>query len=426
MDAPERADVNSDGGDGTAGEPGNAHGAASAFRRALDAQAAAEGPGHALVPSGPHDLTVSIERARILEALAAPQPAATQPVHAPAEPEQPTVQTVASDAETAAGARDARTRVPPWSPSIHWVKAAKHGAETGAAAAESTGLATGPDRPPHASPALPPERSPRAGSISARTPDRGGRGKPGWLWRAVGGSVALAAVAAVVFVLVDSTSTPNLVPTTLPAEPTMSGGAAVPVASTTGGKGPASPNAKASGSATASRKPSSSPSPHSTASATTKQTTATTVNGSAIPSTTGTGTVAGTSKATKAAAGPALANGQSGECLGTSSSAYSSGTAEQVTACSGSAAQTWTLTSSGQLTQDGGSYCLDDYGWESTPGSEVDLWPCNGGSNQQWTITSAGSIVGAYSSLCVTLNGQGTAVELEQCDGQSSEQWAWH
>src|SRR5258708_5528290 len=54
MDAPERADVNSDGGDGTADGPGNAHGNASAFRRALDAQAAAEGPGHALVPSGPH------------------------------------------------------------------------------------------------------------------------------------------------------------------------------------------------------------------------------------------------------------------------------------------------------------------------------------------------------------------------------------
>ncbi len=426
MDAPERADVHSGGGDGTADEPENAHGTASAFRRALDAQAAAEGPGHALVPSGPHDLTVSIERARILEALAAPQPAGTQSAYAPAEAEHSTAQSAASEAETEAGARDARTRVPPWSPTIHWVKAAKDGAENGATAAESIGIVAGPTRPPHASPAPPSGHPSRAGSASAPTPNRGGRGKPGWLWRAVGASAALAAAAAIVFVLVDSLSTPNLVTTTLPAEPTMSGAAALPASSTTGGKGPASPIAKASGSVTASRKPSSSPSPHSTVGTTTKQTTATTVNESAKPSTAGTGTVAGTLASTKAAAGPALANGQTGECLGTSSSAYSSGAVEQVAACSGSASQAWTLTPSGQLTQDGGSYCLDDYSWESTPGSKVDLWPCNGGSNQQWTITSDGSIVGAYSTLCVSLNGHGTAVELEQCDSQASEQWSWH
>jgi hypothetical protein len=427
MDAPERADVNSDEGDGTADEPGKAHGDASAFRRALDAQAAVDGPGNALVPSGPHDLTVSIERARILEALAAPQSAATQPAHAPTDAEPPTTQSAASaaaEAETAAGAREARTRVPPWSPSIHWVKSAKDGAANGATAAQPTGTAAGPARPPHTSSASPPEHPPRAGSPFAPTPDRGGRGKPGWLWRAVGASAALAAVAAIVFVLVDSASTPNLIQTTLPAEPSLSGAAALPAASTTGGTGPASPTAKASGSVTASRKPS--PSPHTTASATTKQTTATTVNETATPSAAGTGTVAGTSASTKALAGPALANGQSGECLGTSGSTYSSGTAEQVAACSGSAAQKWTLTSSGQLTQDAGTYCLDDYNWESSPGSEVDLWPCNGGSNQQWTITSAGSIVSAYSNLCVSLNGQGTAVELEHCDSQAIEQWSWH
>ena len=74
--------------------------------------------------------------------------------------------------------------------------------------------------------------------------------------------------------------------------------------------------------------------------------------------------------------------------------------------------------------QDGGSYCLDDYNWDSTPGSEVDLWPCNGGSNQQWTIESDGSIVGSYSNLCVSLS-QGTAVELERCDEQAGQQWSW-
>lgn len=429
MDAPERADVDSDGGDGTADEPGNAQGDASAFRRALDAQAAAEGPGHALVPSGPHDLTVSIERARILEALAAPQSAATQPAHAPADAEPPTTQSAASaaaEAETEAGTRDARTRVPPWSPSIQWVKSAKDGAANGATTAEPTGNAAGSGRPSHASPASSPVHSARAGSPSETAPDRGGRDKPGWLWRAVGASVALAAVAAIIFVLVDSASTPNLVQTTLPAEPSLSGVAALPAASTTGGTGSASPTAKASGSVMASRKVSSSPNPHTTASATTKQTTATTLNETATPSASGTGTLAGTSASNKAVARTALANGQSGECLGTSGSAYSSGTAEQVAACSGSAAQKWTLTSSGQLTQNGGSYCLDDYSWGSSPGSEVDLWPCNGGSNQQWTITSAGSIVSAYSNLCVSLNGQGTAVELEQCDSQASEQWSWH
>ena len=98
---------------------------------------------------------------------------------------------------------------------------------------------------------------------------------------------------------------------------------------------------------------------------------------------------------------------------------------EQVATCSGGAFQAWTLTASGQLTQDGGAYCLDDYNWESTPGSEVDLWPCNGGSNQQWTIESDGSIVGAYSKLCVSLTGRGATVELERCDGGTREHWSW-
>lgn len=423
MDAPKRADVNRAGGDGTDGtgqETEDSQGRASAFRRALDAQAEAGGAGRALVPTGPHDLTVSIDRARILESLADSPP---------------------SDAGEP-GAKDPRTRMPPWSPSVNWVDTAADGkaahtsadgdGRVAAAAASTTpmGVAAGLVRPQRGARAARLEHASQSGSRSTPSANRVEHGKSKRLWQVAVASAALVAAAAVTFVLMNGDSKPNFVPASLPTGPIMSGSAVLPSASLSADKGAASPTAKVSGSATASVKASSSANgadATSTATATEKATSSNAVNATVSPSagSSNIGTTAAGLASVNKVAGSALANASTGNCLNTSGSTYAAGDVEQADTCSGSTFQAWTLTSSGQLTQDGGSYCLDDYSWGTSPGSEVDLWPCNGGSNQQWTLRSDRSIVNAYSNLCVALISPGTVIELERCDHQSSQQWSW-
>jgi len=426
MDAPKRADVNRAGGDGTGSGTEDSQGRASAFRRALDAQVEVGGAGQALVPTGPHDLTVSIDRARILESLAE----ADSPPSDAGEP----------------GAKDPRTRMPPWSPSVHWVDAAAagkaantaaHGDGSGAAAASNTasistaliGVEAHLARPPQGAPAARPGPASRGGSRSTPSANRGEREKSRRLWQASVATAALTIAAAIAFVLMNGESKPNFVPASLPTGPIMSEPAVPPSGSLSSAKGAASPSAKVSGSATASAKASSAATgadATATAMATGKATSnAGTATVSASAGSTSTGATAAGLASANTVAGSALANASTGNCLNTSGSTYSAGDVEEAATCSGSALQAWTLTSSSQLTQDAGSYCLDDYNWGKSPGSAVDLWPCNGGSNQQWTIRSDGSIVSDYSDLCVSLSGQGTVVELERCDHQSSQHWSW-
>ena len=125
-----------------------------------------------------------------------------------------------------------------------------------------------------------------------------------------------------------------------------------------------------------------------------------------------------------------LVNSQSGTCLDTAGRNFVDGTTEDIYTCNGTPAQVWTLTTSGQLTQDGGAFCLDDNNSDNTPGARVQLWSCNGGANQQWTLQSNGSITGVSSGLCVDVNGEGTgdgtALVLWPCNGHPSEIWSSH
>jgi hypothetical protein len=129
--------------------------------------------------------------------------------------------------------------------------------------------------------------------------------------------------------------------------------------------------------------------------------------------------------------GTNLVDALSGTCLHTRGSAYTDGTIEEISACQSDPSQSWTLTSSGQLTQNNGGFCLDDFGFGKTPGTAVGLWSCNGGTNQQWTILPTGLIVSVNSGLCVDLTNRATAdstaLVLQNCDSrQTSQQWSWH
>ncbi|RKE16980.1 arabinofuranosidase catalytic domain-containing protein [Streptomyces sp. TLI_171] len=126
--------------------------------------------------------------------------------------------------------------------------------------------------------------------------------------------------------------------------------------------------------------------------------------------------------------GPLHAVG-AGKCLDVPNSSTTGGTQLQIYSCSGAANQTWTATSSGQLTVYSGSsqLCLDASNKGTANGTKAIVWPCNGQSNQQWNRNANGTVTSAQSGLCLDVSGASTAngaqVQLWACNGQSNQQW---
>jgi hypothetical protein len=118
-----------------------------------------------------------------------------------------------------------------------------------------------------------------------------------------------------------------------------------------------------------------------------------------------------------------------GKCLDDPSGTSTQGTQMQIYACNGLAAQTWTHTSSNQLTvtNNGTTDCLDANANGTTNGTKVIIWPCNSQANQQWQLNSNGTVTGVQSGLCLDVSGASTAngalVQLYACNGQSNQQW---
>ncbi|WP_055586278.1 glycoside hydrolase family 27 protein [Streptacidiphilus griseoplanus] len=119
-----------------------------------------------------------------------------------------------------------------------------------------------------------------------------------------------------------------------------------------------------------------------------------------------------------------------GKCLDVPNSTTTLGTQLQIWDCNGQANQTWTRTSSNQLTvySGGSQMCLDAYNNQTTNGTKVEIWSCNGQANQQWTVNSNGTITGTQSGLCLDVTGASTAngalAELWTCNGGSNQQWS--
>jgi hypothetical protein len=124
--------------------------------------------------------------------------------------------------------------------------------------------------------------------------------------------------------------------------------------------------------------------------------------------------------------GPIHAVG-SGKCLDVTGASQANGTAAEIWDCNGGTNQTWTQTSSNQLTVYGGTKCLDAFNNQTSPGTKVEIWDCNGGANQQWNINTNGTITGVQSGLCLDVTGastaDGAAVDLWTCNGHSNQQW---
>ena len=117
------------------------------------------------------------------------------------------------------------------------------------------------------------------------------------------------------------------------------------------------------------------------------------------------------------------------KCLDIPNSTPDPGTQLQIHGCSGQANQTWTHTSSNQLTATfgGTTLCMDAFGQGTGAGTKVVTWSCNGGGNQQWIANPNGTVTGVQSGLCLDVTGASTAdgapAELWTCNGGSNQQW---
>jgi endo-1,4-beta-xylanase len=126
--------------------------------------------------------------------------------------------------------------------------------------------------------------------------------------------------------------------------------------------------------------------------------------------------------------GPLHAVG-AGKCLDVPNSSSATGVQLQIWDCSGQPNQTWTHSTSNQLsvTSGGSQLCLDANGKGTTAGTKVITWTCNGGTNQQWQINSNGTITSVLSGLCLDVTGKGTTngslIELWTCNGGTNQQW---
>ncbi len=120
-----------------------------------------------------------------------------------------------------------------------------------------------------------------------------------------------------------------------------------------------------------------------------------------------------------------------GKCLDVPGASTTAGTQVQIWDCNGQANQTWTHSSSNQLTvySGGSQLCLDAAGNGTSPGTKVQTWNCNGQTNQQWNLNSNGTITGVQSGLCLDVTGASTAngalAELWTCNGGSNQQWTF-
>ncbi len=62
------------------------------------------------------------------------------------------------------------------------------------------------------------------------------------------------------------------------------------------------------------------------------------------------------------------------------------GTTVDLYDCNNTAAQVFIPQSNGSLYNPQSGECLDDTGWSTTPGTQLQIWDCTGHANQQWSL----------------------------------------
>ncbi|PPS73410.1 MULTISPECIES: carbohydrate-binding protein [Streptomyces] len=122
-------------------------------------------------------------------------------------------------------------------------------------------------------------------------------------------------------------------------------------------------------------------------------------------------------------AGPVV--GLAGKCLDVRDGSSADGTAVQISSCTSSAGQRWTVTPGSTVKALG--KCLDVSGNSTADGAKVQLWSCNGGANQNWQASPDGSLRNPQSGKCLDVSGanssDGILVHLWSCHGGTNQKW---
>ncbi len=117
--------------------------------------------------------------------------------------------------------------------------------------------------------------------------------------------------------------------------------------------------------------------------------------------------------------------GVAGKCLDVRDGGSADGTAVQISSCTGSARQQWTVAAGSTVKALG--KCLDVSGGGTADGTRVVLWSCNGGTNQNWQAYPDGSLRNPQSGKCLDVSGanssDGTLVHLWTCHGGANQKW---
>ncbi|HWG26325.1 ricin-type beta-trefoil lectin domain protein [Actinospica sp.] len=125
-------------------------------------------------------------------------------------------------------------------------------------------------------------------------------------------------------------------------------------------------------------------------------------------------------------AGSTIVGASSGKCLSDTGGSTTLKTTADIYTCNGSAAQNWTVNSSGTMV-DGNGLCLSVSGSSTTSGATTDVYTCNGSAPENWTVNSGGTIVNKNSGLCLSVTGSSTAnsatADIYTCNGSASENW---
>jgi hypothetical protein len=118
----------------------------------------------------------------------------------------------------------------------------------------------------------------------------------------------------------------------------------------------------------------------------------------------------------------------SGKCVGSTGALLASGAAEELSTCQDSTAQAWAYNADGQLTVDGGKYCLNAKGNGTAAGTQINLWACaTTAPSQEWTFGIHNTLIGIGSGLCLTASNAGTTngtpLELATCTAATDQKW---
>ncbi|MBB5868022.1 chitinase [Allocatelliglobosispora scoriae] len=117
--------------------------------------------------------------------------------------------------------------------------------------------------------------------------------------------------------------------------------------------------------------------------------------------------------------------GYGGKCVDIAAASSANGTAVQLYACNGTAAQTWTVGTDGTIR--GLGKCMDITSAGTANGTKIQIWDCNGTGAQVWQAQANGTLRNPVSGRCLDATGpssaDGTRLQIWDCAASANQIW---